>query len=459
MNSGFIGDGGRIRQIVTNILGNAVKFTLQGHIVISVTGTRSGDTTNLEIQVTDTGISIPAEQLETIFNEFEQVDGAANRQFEGTGLGLAISNRLVRLMGGSISVRSDVGKGSIFTILLPLEQSDEIKLEQPISTVDLRGKKVLIVDDIQLNRTIISERLRTWGILHKTVSSGQHALEVLNSAEKSHIQFDTIVLDYNMPGMNGRELALKIRKLKSYKKTPLILLSSVDVERKETSKQAVHFEACLLKPVRAAALQAALAQALSPVKAPLPTHKNAVPDTKNTVLETNALDGLSVLVAEDNRTNQLVLRTMLKIFKINITMCENGLTALETYKTQRPDMVLMDMSMPVMDGLEATLGIRNYEKQAGLLPCPIIALTANAMTGDRDRCIEVGMNDYLSKPVAKVQLIATMTKWAENLRAQQSSGTGLLDQTSFKRKSQKYGSRASYNTELLEPVHGLLCAK
>lgn len=405
--TGFIGDEGRIRQILTNILGNAVKFTLKGHILIDVTGHSAGNQSQLSIEVSDTGIGIPEGRIGYIFDEFQQFGDTPDSQFEGTGLGLSISSRLVRMMGGNIDVRSEVGTGSVFTVRLNLEQAHEIEPVSLAEDRDLLNRKVLIVDDMQINRTILCERLRNWGVLHKAVPSGAQALAVLKAADKSGVKFDAVIVDYHMPEMNGCELAAKIREMENFRSVPIILLSSVDITCEPLSETSSIFEIYLLKPVKSDTLKAVLAKAVSrkdTAKMPKMDHTAAMPDQ-------SALNGKTILIAEDNKTNQLVLQIMLKTLSLEVITAENGQEALQTYISRRPDLILMDMAMPVLDGLDATRKIREFEEQEGLDRKPIIALTANAMTGDRDNCINAGMDDYLSKPVIKSNLVAAMEKW------------------------------------------------
>ncbi len=407
--AGFIGDEGRIRQILANVVGNAVKFTLEGHVLIDVKGHSENNRSQLRIEVSDTGIGIPEAKIKSIFNEFEQSGSALGSHFEGSGLGLSIANRLVRMMGGTIGVRSEEGKGSVFTIQLNLEQAKEIEPVNLADVRDLLNRKVLIVDDMQINRTILSERLRNWGVLHKAVNSGAEALEVLEAASKSGDNFDAIIVDYHMPEMNGCELAARIRDMKSCRSIPIILLSSVDVAREPLTESPSIFEIYLLKPVRSDTLKAVLANAVSKKGSELMPE----PDKTAATPTQSVLTGKTILIAEDNKTNQLVLQTMLKSLEVEVITVENGEEALQSYISRPPDLILMDMAMPVLDGLDATRKIREFEKQNGIDRKPIIALTANAMTGDRDTCLDAGMDDYLSKPVIKSNLVATMEQWLD----------------------------------------------
>ena len=416
--TGFIGDEARIRQVLTNIVGNAVKSTPEGNVLIDVKGHSQNNRSQLMIEVSDAGNVIAKERIERIFDEFGQSGDAPGNQFEDTGLGLSISGRLVRMMGGTIGVRSEPGEGCVFTIRLDLEQTKEIEPVNLADVQDLLNRKILIVDDMQINRTILSERLRNWGVLHEAVNSGAQALEALEAAEISGNGFDAIIVDYHMPEMNGCELAAKIRDLKNCRTVPIILLSSIDVACEPLSESPSIFEIYLLKPVKSDTLKAVLANAVSKKG----TAITREPDKTAATPKHSPLSGKTVLIAEDNKTNQLVLQTMLKSLDVEIVIVENGQEALQYYVANSPDLVLMDMAMPVLDGLDATRKIREFEKQNGLDRKPIIALTANAMTGDRDTCLNAGMDDYLSKPIIKSNLVATMEQWIGKGPDDQASG-------------------------------------
>lgn len=408
--SGYLGDVGRIRQIMTNIIGNAAKFTLSGYVLINVSGQMLDDTVRLKFDIEDTGIGIPEEKLNSIFNEFEQVEGTANRNFEGTGLGLAISTRLIRIMGGDISVKSKVGKGSTFTVYLDLPVTNATSDEETDFITDFTGKTALIVDDLPVNLNILSERLRSWGVECKTASSGKEALRLLKDTYKAGNMFDFAILDFQMPGMHGAMLAEHIREDANFDNLPIIMLSSVDQGIGLATKKRLRIDETLLKPARAQVLRTAVASALkfeSPpqqitVEQPIQEHTN--PSVK---------PPLNILVAEDNKTNQLVLKTMLRLLKAHLTIVQNGREAVDIFLDLQPDLILMDMSMPEMDGLEATQKIRNIEAEFNQRRTPIIALTANAMKGDRQRCIDAGMDDYLSKPIRKNKLLDTIEKWRD----------------------------------------------
>ncbi|MGB5558662.1 MAG: response regulator [Paracoccaceae bacterium] len=400
----FEGDVGRIRQVITNIAGNAVKFTLDGFVCIDVTGEEGGDHHNLKIDVIDTGVGIPTAEISRIFNAFEQIDGATNRKFEGTGLGLAISSRLIGLMGGRISAKSETDRGSIFTIELSLEKSGAQLSANPKTEVDLKGIRALVVDDLAVNRTILFERLASWEMKPVLASSGAEALEILEASRGSENGFDLIIQDYQMPQMDGEELARRIRSIPEFKNIPLIVLSSVDHSVSAAAKQEIGFASVLLKPVRSEKLKSVVANSLDRSSA----NSATVPAVHKIA---GGVTHLNILVAEDNKTNQLIVKSMLKNSSIAVTFANNGIEALSKYTEIEPDLILMDMSMPQMDGLAATLAIRKLEREQTTTYCPIIALTANAMPEDRDRCLQVGMDDFISKPINKKALLDVVQKW------------------------------------------------
>ena len=400
----FDGDVGRLRQVITNLVGNAVKFTLDGYVYVDVTGEEIGDRYDLKIDVIDTGVGIPSVQIDRIFKAFEQVDGATNRRFEGTGLGLAISSGLIALMGGRISVKSETNRGSVFTLELDLSKSDAKLSHSPRHEVDLRGIRTLVVDDLAVNRTILSERLTSWKMIPVLAASGAEAVEILDASRESEDGFDLIVLDYEMPHMNGIELAKHIRSIPEFEKTPLVILSSVDHSVCAATKQEIGFSSVLLKPVRSEKLRSVVAHSLQKASARSRKPKSVQKAVGEAIR-------LNILVADDNKTNQLIVKSMLKGASIAVTFADNGVEALSKYTEIEPDLILMDMSMPQMDGLEATHAIRKMEGEKTTTYCPIIALTANAMPQDRERCLEAGMDDFLSKPINKKALLEAVQKW------------------------------------------------
>ena len=407
---GFSGDVGRIRQIMTNLVGNAVKFTMDGHVEIDVDGVVCDGLATITFSVTDTGIGIPEDKIASIFSEFEQVDGASNRKFEGTGLGLAISMRLVKLMGGLISVKSQPDKGSRFSFIINLPVDDSVSSKEISVDVEMQGKRVLVVDDLPVNRTILTERLASWNIDTVSVESGEDAIALLDAEYSAGRSFDLAILDFQMPKMDGRELGEHIKRNKNISDLPLVMLSSVDQSNEVGLLRGIGFHDVMLKPVRASMLFNILASVFQ-VQA---DQEKIVEDKLPEVIESLAIDNstpVKILVAEDNKTNQLVLKSMLQSANVELFIAENGVIAAENIANFNPDMVLMDISMPEMDGLEATQIIRVFEEGHNLPRCPIVALTANAMPGDRDCCIDAGMDDYLVKPVVKASLLQMINKW------------------------------------------------
>jgi len=382
----YVGDPGRLRQVLTNLIGNAVKFTDSGHVLIRVVGIQ-GDAGKQQLHVTveDTGIGIAVENLGHIFGEFNQVEADQNRKFEGTGLGLSITKRLVERMQGEIWVDSELGKGACFGFKLALpiaENADEPRV--PIAV-----KKVLVVDDQFINRTILERQLVPCGI-HVTLSrSGADALAVLDAG-----QFDAIITDHEMPEMDGLTLAARIR-AKGIK-TPILLLSSNPAHASEADG-AEHLAATLQKPI----LRADLYRRLQELSAP-PQSLAAVADP------VAAASGrrMRVLTAEDNRINQLVFQKMVRDLDIEVAFANNGIEAVELFQSFKPDMIFMDISMPEMDGREASSAIRALEQ--GNTRVPIVALTAHAMEGDAADILAAGIDRYMTKPLRKAAITETL---------------------------------------------------
>ncbi|SLN50234.1 Sensory/regulatory protein RpfC [Pseudoruegeria aquimaris] len=403
-----IGDAPRLRQCLLNIAGNAVKFTDSGHVLIKVGERPSGGIT---FTIEDTGTGIPPDRIDHIFAAFEQADNNATRRFDGTGLGLAITHRLTELMGGTVTVQSTLGVGSVFTLWLPLEPcapAEEPEVEaEPIS---LEGHSALVVDDLATNRRILEDRLARWGMHVRSAASAQEALEVLDAGFRP----DVAILDYCMPEVSGEDLFHEMRKRPDLAKTPAIILSSGDTSAFRERLLQAGLKDILPKPARTEVLSRLLGRVLvdaRPEKAPKPAPK--------TQPGAHVFPGLQVLLAEDNRTNQIVTCKMLEPLGIEVVLARNGREAVEAYKARCPDLVLMDVSMPVMGGLEATRMLRAIEAQGKRPRCPVIALTANAMAEDRRLCLEAGMDDHLAKPLTKQALMACIAKWSEGHRARQ----------------------------------------
>lgn len=399
----FDGDVGRVRQVVTNVVGNAVKFTSDGYVSIDVSGERGPQGYQLALSVTDTGIGIPQDRIDDVFRAFEQVDSAATRCFEGTGLGLAISAKLLSLMGGRITVQSDAGKGSTFTIFMQMPTSAQ-SMPDADSSISLEGLSGLIVDDLDLNRTILSERLSSWGVTCFEAGSAPRALEVMSDLRLERRKVDFAIIDYQMPVTDGRELAERIRAIPDYKDLPIVMLSSIEQAMGRIVQDGLTGCEIALKPLRASHLRQVISRVLRADHPASLERPRPEPTRKRQNL-------IKLLIAEDNRTNQLVVTRMLKNSGFDITIAANGLEAVECYQEVLPDIILMDMMMPVMDGVEATMKIRALESQLNGASCPIIALTANALEAHKEKCLAAGMDDFLSKPINKKALLESIDKW------------------------------------------------
>ncbi len=416
----FVGDAGRIRQVLTNLIGNAIKFTQEGYVLVEVEGTLLDSNASLVFSVTDTGIGIPESEQATVFSEFEQVDSASNRKFEGTGLGLAISRRLVRLMGGDVDLKSTPGEGSVFSFKLQLPIDKSIQ-SHPLAAEsrELAGLRVLIVDDLPLNLEILSRRLASWGIEPLPALSADAAMELLAEQKEQGLKLDLAIVDFQMPHVDGFEFCQRIRASADYAKLPAILLSSVDQSTSKERVRRMGFQDSILKPARAETLAKSIVQSMH---APISLTDEKAQQARSEVHEqpsaatntTATAHDFRLLVVEDNEINQLVISSMLEPRGYSVELAANGLLGLQAYKNDRPSLVLMDVSMPEMNGMDATKEIRRHESDHGFERCPIIALTANAMRGDREKCLEAGMDDFMSKPIEMDDLYNTLDKWLLN---------------------------------------------
>ena len=403
------GDGGRIRQIVTNLVGNAVKFTSQGYVLIDVSGASKNDIANIRISVKDTGVGISAEKVGKIFDAFEQADTTTTREFGGTGLGLSISKKLTEAMGGEISVRSVFGEGSTFSIdlSLPVEEREELAWQ---STFSADGRRVLIVDDIGVNRDILTEQLRSWGFRTKTAPSGRKALVELAAARSAGDPFALAVLDFMMPEMDGEELAQKIRENADYADTRLMVLTSVDRSNESHRLRELGVEAYLVKPARASLIFETLSGIFQDGPKAVEAGDAIVAEMPN-VPNAPLANKVKILLAEDNEVNQLVIKHMLSPNEFDLTIVGDGMAAFEAAKSDEIfDVVLMDISMPILDGYEAARRIREWERVDGRERMPIVCLTAHVLQEDMDRCYAAGMDDFIAKPVNRESLLETIDR-------------------------------------------------
>jgi two-component system, sensor histidine kinase and response regulator len=396
------GDPTRIRQVLVNLVANAVKFTEQGEVAVRVSG---GDVRNGRVVarciVRDTGIGIDADALSRLFQPFSQADGSTTRRYGGTGLGLAICKRLVELMGGEIGIESTPGLGSTFWFTVPLEARPDRTSAPSVSV--LQGLRVLCVDDHPTNRTLLRAHLRSWEIDVEDAPNGDRALGRLREAAAAGRPFGLVVVDYLMPRTDGITLARQVRDEPAYANVPVVMLTSYADRTRNAEARAAGIRRVLTKPVRRAQLLDALLKALSPEAASPP----APPRTART--EPAPLSGARILVAEDNPVNQQLARAMLLRFGYQADLVGDGREAVDAVMNVPYDLVLMDCQMPLMDGFEATHVIREREGTARRT-C-IVAVTANAMEGDRERCLAAGMDDYLAKPFRPDDIRRLLERW------------------------------------------------
>ena len=411
----FVGDPGRLRQLVTNLLGNAVKFTEAGHILVDVSGKRRGEIADVTITVSDTGCGIPPEKLSSIFDEFEQVDSSAARRHDGAGLGLAISKRMVEAMGGEIAVESTVGVGSQFHISLPLSIDEAHAPDHLVTPLSFDNLRALIVDDNEVNRIILLEQLSAWGLAADAFSSAEEAYAAMTAAAEKKTPYAIGILDHQMPGGDGSALARRIKDTTGLENIPLILLTSAGAKGDPAGLEGDVFAAYLVKPARASMLLDSILTALNDTAVNTLQQKATAmrgDDASSPASVLNAADGkpLRVLVAEDNAVNQMVVKAMLARLGCEVVIAENGKLAVDAYKDNGADIILMDISMPEMDGEEATAHIRRLQEQSGD-QTPIIGVTAHALREDRQRCLDAGMDDYLPKPVKQDALADVLQRW------------------------------------------------
>jgi signal transduction histidine kinase/CheY-like chemotaxis protein len=412
-----VGDTVRIHQILVNLVGNAIKFTEAGEVDLTVDlESRNGDEVTLRFAVRDTGIGIPEDKLQVIFDGFSQADSSTTRKYGGTGLGLTISTRLVEAMGGTLRVQSQPGEGSVFHFNLCLTVSTEAPPAR-LDDASLQGVQVLVVDDNATNRRILLELLKNWGMLATAVDSGPGALALLDERAAAGPAFSVVLTDMHMPGMNGFDLVARWNETPGASGTSILMLTSGEGTGDLARCAELGIAACLIKPVRRGDLRRALLKALA-TPAPLvgiPMVSSVVVETsaparERTPPENRAGTGLRILVTEDNRVNQRVARAILERQGYVVVIANNGQQALELLEQQTFDLILMDLQMPVMGGIEATTAIRRRDTQRGSHSF-VIAMTAHAMTGDRERCIAAGMDDYISKPIDAHALVELVKRY------------------------------------------------
>jgi len=408
------GDPGRLRQVLTNLIGNAIKFTELGEVVVRAEKeSETADEVVVRFTVADTGIGIDEAAGRHLFHPFTQADGSTTRRYGGTGLGLAISKQLVELMGGQIGFTSAPGKGTTFRFTARFDRQPAGAAEAQAKVLSLDRLRVLIVDDNATNRKILSHQLDSWGVVYAEADSGARALEALRAATRWGVPYDLAVLDLMMPGMDGLELARAIKADPVVSGTRLVMLTSYGQRGQSETAREAGIAACLTKPVRQSQLFDCLATVMSQAPtATAPSSLHARAATKGTQMVSNKL----ILLAEDNVVNQKVAVRQLQKLGYRADAVANGREAVEALGRITYDLVLMDCQMPEMDGYEATAEIRRREGAAR--HTPIVAMTANALEGDREKCLAAGMDDYVSKPVRPEELAAVL----ERLLASEASG-------------------------------------
>ena len=405
------GDPFRLRQILTNILGNAIKFTEEGEVTLRAELIEDNpDTVTVRFEVSDTGIGMSEEQRSRLFKPFTQADASTTRRYGGTGLGLAISKQLVSMMGGEIGARTEPGVGSTFWFTSVLEKRAEDVRAAPVPRAGLRDLRVLIVDDHETNRRILHKQITSWGMRDGMAEDGPEALELLRAAANRGEAYDLAVLDMQMPGMDGIQLARAINAEPAISNTRLVLLTSIGINVNENAHQA-GVDVVLTKPVRQSQLHDTLAMMLGS-----PAETLAEPSREAVSLAPHATPAAEVgpsrghvLLAEDYPVNQMVAIRMLERSGYRVDAVNNGMEAVEALARTSYAAVLMDVQMPVMDGYEATAEIRRREESG--LHIPVIAMTADAMQGDREKALAAGMDDYIAKPVQREELDAVLRRW------------------------------------------------
>jgi PAS domain S-box-containing protein len=440
------GDPGRLRQILVNLINNAIKFTEEGEVVIRTSlAEETGTRVTVRFEVRDTGIGISEDRMDRLFKSFSQVDTSTTRKYGGTGLGLAISKQLTELMGGEIGVQSKSGVGSTFWFTAKLEKQADAPESRPTAPAQIRGAHVLVVDDNETNRRILCTQLEVWGCRPRAAAGGEAALAAMRaSAAEDPVRL--ALLDMTMPGMSGEELGREIKADPALRETALVMLTSAgrrgDVER----LRGVGFVAYLTKPIKESQLHDCLCTVMGHAGGAGGPRCNRVV-TRHTLAE-DRRRRLRILLAEDNAVNQKVALRILAKLGFRADAVANGQEALKTLETMPYDILITDIQMPEMDGMELTAEIRRREAQGRHMP--IIAMTGHAMQGDRERCLAVGMDDHVAKPVNPDELAAAIERWVKTLDAQAERGALLPRQADAAQESDKDSQRQPVDLSRIE---------
>ncbi|MGB4068837.1 MAG: response regulator [Nitrospira sp.] len=404
---GVVGDPTRLNQVLVNLVSNAIKFTESGHIMIKIEppGDRSAAHA-LRFSVSDTGIGIPPDKLQTIFEPFTQVDSTTTRKYGGTGLGLNISHRLVELMGGRLEIESTLGVGSTFSFVIQMPETPLLVAQRTEPPLDLHNRRILVVDDNETNIMIVREHLSRTGARLFEATSGAAALILLDEAHRRNEPIDLALVDFHMPGMDGLELAEAIRDRQEFATLPLVMHVS-DLQQDDTSRaRSLGITNYLYKPLSRRRLMASLATVLNPAM------PGSARQESEALPERSTLPSCRILLVEDLEDNRDVVALFLKNTTYQLDMAENGAVAFEKFQRSTYDLVLMDMQMPVMDGLQATAVIRQWEREQQRQPTPIVALTANAFKEETDKSLGAGCTAHLTKPIKKKTLLTAITHYA-----------------------------------------------
>jgi CheY-like chemotaxis protein len=409
----LVGDPWRLRQIIVNLIGNAIKFTEKGEVVLRAELDAETDTrATVRFSVTDTGIGIPKDRQDTIFESFTQADGSTTRKFGGTGLGLTISKQLAEMMDGEIGVESEEGKGSTFwfTVVLEKQAEDDAATSAATIPADIRGLRVLVVDDNATNRKILRTQLLSWECRPTSTEDGDSALKILREAKDCGDPFPLAILDMLMPEMDGETLGQAIKADPALSDTVLVLMSSMADRSDAGQGKDIGFAAVLTKPVRQSRLYNVLMEAFSvEARVEVEEPEAHAESASAPAIEAGTNGRLRILLAEDNAINQKLAILLLEKKGWHVTAVSDGKKALQALESESFDLILMDVQMPKMGGFEATKAIREKENGTGA-HIPIVAMTAHAMKGDKEKCLKAGMDDYVAKPINAKELYATVER-------------------------------------------------
>jgi PAS domain S-box-containing protein len=414
----LIGDPGRLRQIVVNLVGNAIKFTNVGEIVVSIEAESvAANEVLLHVRVTDTGVGIPQQKQQLIFEAFTQSDGSTSRKYGGSGLGLAITSQLASLMGGGVRVESEPGKGSTFHTTLRFGLQTNLVIKPNLAPSDVSGLPVLVVDDNATSRRILEEMLKGWRMHPTAVGSGEAALRRLEAASDSGKPFALILIDSNMPEMDGFTLTKKIKENLRFAGPAIMMLTSTQQRHDIERCKELGIDAYLIKPITQSSLLDTILKVLSPLDS---TSRTETPTARRSVCVSNR--SLRVLLAEDNPVNQKLVIGLLEKRGHSVRVAGNGREAISAMGSEQFDIVLMDVQMPEMNGFEATARIREMERPTGMR-VPIIAMTAHAIKGDREKCLEAGMDSYIPKPIQSKEFFRVIESFTATLSATERSAS------------------------------------